>query len=237
MIIASATAASAAATVMIKIANTCPVRRVAEGVWLMKAEEYATSVMLTALSLISMLIRMETALRLLRAPNSPMQNSTAPSTRKFVSVMGLVLPTDHDGTDDGDEQHDGGNFEGQHVAIGERAVKQLTDARDRPRHRRAAHQVRIGVAANQRARTPGDGIDDDHAQPNGYQSSEPPLPAHWVAIGRHRIMGQHDGEENQDGDGARVDQHLDNRDEFGIEQHIDSSGGTERQHQEQRRAH
>src|SRR5690242_11264930 len=101
-------------------------------------EAKATSVTLTALSMISMLIRIATALRLLSAPKRPITKSTAPRTRKWLSVImrGLLLPADHDRADDGNQQHHRGDLERQHVAVCERTVEQLAEL-----HHRAAGGV------------------------------------------------------------------------------------------------
>src|SRR5690242_16442498 len=132
MIIARATAASAAATVMMKMAKTWPVSRSPFLAWWANAAEKPTSVTLTALSMISMLIRIATALRLLRAPKRPIQNRTAPrTTNEFSVTMGLLLAADHDGADDGDQEDDRGDFKWQDVAVGKRAVEELAEPYDR----------------------------------------------------------------------------------------------------------
>src|SRR5579875_1641618 len=88
--------------------------------------------MLTALSMISMLIRIETALRLLRAPKRPMQKTIAPSTTNELSVtIGLLLTSDHDCAYDRGQQHDGGDFKREHVAVAEGAVEELAEPGDR----------------------------------------------------------------------------------------------------------
>jgi len=63
------TVASAAATTIIKIVKTCPVSSVGT-----IYREKATIAMLTAPSIISMLIRITTALLFDRAPYNPMAN-------------------------------------------------------------------------------------------------------------------------------------------------------------------
>jgi len=76
IIMAKPTAASAAATTIMKIEKTCPVSIVGT-----INREKATMAIFTALSIISMHIRMIMALRLVRAPYSPMEKSIIDSIR------------------------------------------------------------------------------------------------------------------------------------------------------------
>jgi len=73
---AKPTAASAAATTIMKIAKSCPVN--SNGTIY---REKATIAIFTALSIISMDIRIIMALRLDRAPYSPMENRMTDSIR------------------------------------------------------------------------------------------------------------------------------------------------------------
>jgi hypothetical protein len=76
IIMAKPTATSAAATTIIKIAKICPVSN--SGTINL---EKATIAIFTPLSISSIDIRMTMALRLARAPYSPIENKTADSTR------------------------------------------------------------------------------------------------------------------------------------------------------------
>src|SRR5579872_6724502 len=210
IIMASATAASAAATVMMKMANTWPVRRTPVVGWFRKAEAYATSVMLTALSMISMLMRIETALRLLSAPKRPMQKTTAPSTRKLSSVtMRLLLSApNHNGADNGDEQDHGGDFKREHVAVGEGAIEQLPDADDRATIRARADHIDGGERVADGHRAGADGVDESAREDNADHSGQQPLRAEGIAVAPHAVLSEHNGEEDEHSDGAGVDEHL-----------------------------
>jgi len=73
---AKPTAASAAATTIMKITKTCPVSNSGT-----IYREKATIAILTALSIISIDIRITMALRLARAPYSPIENRMADNIR------------------------------------------------------------------------------------------------------------------------------------------------------------
>src|SRR5579883_781896 len=128
MTIARATAASAAATVIMKIAKICPVKYPAYGVTLLKREK-PTRVILTAFSIISMPINTAMALCLAIAPYKPMQKSTAPSTKKCVSVrpMPLILPANNNRANNSHQQNQRSNFKGQDVTITCWTIQELTD--------------------------------------------------------------------------------------------------------------
>src|SRR5207249_7921499 len=113
------TAASAAATVMMKIAKICPVRFVV-GACLAKA----TSVTMTPFSITSIAMSTVMAFRLDSAPAMPIANNAAPSRRPCCSVIGysggraggiLLLARNHDGADHRDEQEDRRYLERQDV--------------------------------------------------------------------------------------------------------------------------
>src|SRR3954452_14349926 len=65
----------------------------------------ASRLMFTALRISSMLISTITAFFRAMTPYTPMQNSTAPSSRNSLSSMS-VLPSQDDGADDGDQQEE-----------------------------------------------------------------------------------------------------------------------------------
>src|SRR5260370_38287111 len=86
-------------------------------------------VIMTKLNKISTPINTEKALCLLIAPYKPMQKSTAPSTRKWLSVspMPLLLPANHYRAHNPYQQAQRSNFECQHVAIIRWTIEQLGD--------------------------------------------------------------------------------------------------------------
>src|SRR5687768_2993038 len=111
MMIASPTAASAAATVITNTTNTCP------------SMPYtllsATNVRFTALSISSTHMKMMIAFRRTSTPMAPMVNSTADNARDSASIDSFP-PTSDDGADDRDEQHDARQFEREQVLVEER---------------------------------------------------------------------------------------------------------------------
>src|SRR5437868_14352950 len=136
--------------------------------------------MLTAFSMISMLIKTAMALRLAMAPYRPIQNSTAPSTRKWLSVnpMVLILPANHYRAYDRYEQHQRSNFKGQHVAVAGGAVQELADIDDVVGRQNAragcairgtATGMRGGVLAKRH------GEDDRQAKHGADDCGQPPL--------------------------------------------------------------
>src|SRR5512147_360047 len=109
MMIASPTAASAAATVMTKITNTCPVSPY--------SLESATNDRLTALSMSSTHMKMMIALRRVSTPTTPIVNSTADSVSDSTSI-GPPLAEHHGAHDRGEQQH-ARELEGQQVLLEE----------------------------------------------------------------------------------------------------------------------
>src|SRR3954466_12649395 len=111
MMMASPTAASAAATVMTKKTNTCP------------ATPYcwanAMKVRLTALSISSTHMKMMIAFRRVSTPTTPIVNSTAEKKSDSASI-GTPLLADHHRADDRREQQHAGDLEGQQIGREER---------------------------------------------------------------------------------------------------------------------
>src|SRR3954467_4726427 len=105
MMMASPTAASAAATVMTKKTNTCP------------ATPYtcanATNARFTALSISSTHMKMMIALRRVRTPTTPITNNTAEKKSDSASILPPAAK-DH-GAHDGREQENARELEGQQV--------------------------------------------------------------------------------------------------------------------------
>src|SRR6478672_3609884 len=117
MMIASPTAASAAATVMTKTTNTCP------------AIPYtllsATNVRFTAFSMSSTHMKMMIALRRVSTPIAPIVNSTADNASDSASID-LPPASDDDRPDDGHEQEDARQLEGEQI-IREEWLRDTTD--------------------------------------------------------------------------------------------------------------
>src|SRR5881392_975160 len=118
MMIASPTAASAAATVITKKTNTCPATPCTCA--------NATNARLTALSISSTHMKMMIALRRVSTPTTPIVNNTA---EKNSDSLNIGSPTSQDHcTHDRSEQQHARQLEGQQVVREE----WLCDRRDRP---------------------------------------------------------------------------------------------------------
>src|SRR5690242_9682104 len=109
MMIASPTAASAAATVITKNTNTCPAAPYACA--------NATKVRVTALSISSTHMNTMMALRRMRTPNTPITNSTAEKKSDSASKVFSALAAHDDGADDGREEQDAGDLEREQVVV------------------------------------------------------------------------------------------------------------------------
>src|SRR5215469_7315147 len=171
--------------------------------------------MLTAFSMISMLIKIEIALRLLSAPKRPMQKTTAPRTRNvcrltLISCL-LLFASDHDCADDSYQQYDRSYLKRQNIAVAERTIKELAQ----PHYAAAVGSTTwweyIGTGATRDQDTMSNRKDDSPTEKNADQRCQPPLRADWIAVATHAVLRQHNGEQDQDGDCARVDQHLHDR--------------------------
>src|SRR5512132_2457333 len=109
MMIASPTAASAAATVITKNTNTCPAAPYACA--------NATKVRFTALSISSTHMNTMIAFRRISTPNTPIANSAAEKKRASASIVFASLLAKHHGTDDRREQQDAGHLEREEVLV------------------------------------------------------------------------------------------------------------------------
>src|SRR4029079_6543167 len=109
MMIASPTAASAAATVMTKKTKTCP------------ATPYtcanATEVRFTALSISSTHMKTMIALRRVSTPTTPIMNRTALKNNDSLSMGTLPALPQHDGPDDRRAEQHARDLEGQQVLV------------------------------------------------------------------------------------------------------------------------
>src|SRR5215467_6767857 len=113
MMIANPTAASAAATVITKNTNTCPVDPYACA--------NATNVRFTAFSISSTHMNTMIAFRRINTPKTPIANSTAEKKRDSASKVFSALTTDDHGADDRRQKEDAGDLEREQVVVEERA--------------------------------------------------------------------------------------------------------------------
>src|SRR6185312_9137137 len=113
MMIASPTAASAAATVITKKTNTCP------------PTPYccanATKLRFTALSINSTHMNTMIALRRINTPNTPITNSTAEKNSASASILFSALLTQQHRSDHRREQQHARDLESQQVFVEQRA--------------------------------------------------------------------------------------------------------------------
>src|SRR5712692_10050345 len=192
--IASPTATSAAATHITKNTRACPSAVPCRC-------PRATSARLAALSISSMDMKMTSGLRRISTPSTPMLNSTADSATYQDSgtiLLALHLPLrQRHHADDGHEQEHGGDLEREEV-VGEQEPPQRL-------HAALYRDVRSGPAQH---RGPQDQRhqDEEHAD---QRYRHPPLAAERV---RPRLLlardQDHDGEDEQHGDGSRVHDDL-----------------------------
>src|SRR5262245_280847 len=120
MMIASPTAASAAATVITKNTNTCPP--------MPYCCAKAMKLRFTALSMSSTHMDTMIALRRINTPIRPITKSTAEKKSASASIFFPALFAEHHRADDRREQQDARDLEGEQVFVEERRG----DRRDRP---------------------------------------------------------------------------------------------------------
>src|SRR3989442_14707100 len=225
MMIARPTAASAAAWVMMKMANICPASSWSE----LKYRAKATNSRFTPLSISSMLSKMPIALRRESTPYIPRANKMLPRTRKWrrpgmrKSTAPLILSRDHDGADEGHRQEQRSDLEGEHVAGEHEAAK------------------RLGGRDGGQAVTHLPGRDDDHphrdrADTNRHGHRTQPLartdqPWHVDLTGGHE-----DGKDDQHHDRADVHHQLRHSQEVSPEQGVHERDAAEHGSQRQSRA-
>src|SRR5689334_8673719 len=192
MMIASPTAASAAATVMTKTTNTCP------------AIPYtllsATNVRFTAFSMSSTHMKITIALRRVSTPIAPIENSTADSASDSASID-LPPAPDDDSADDGDEQQDARQLEREQVLVEQR----LRDAADRAE---ITNSLRVVASAgDERLRHSLAGerrhLRQEH-DPEQCCDELAPLASHVGDLGRLPEVQQHDHEQEHHHDRAGV---------------------------------
>src|SRR5713226_2615988 len=114
MMMPSPTAASAAASVMMKMANTCPSADPT-------SRENATRLMFTAFSISSIDIKIMITFRRVTTPIAPIVNSTMPSHKYWlIGIIALTASSyflfgHHHRADHGHEQQDRRDFKREHV--------------------------------------------------------------------------------------------------------------------------
>src|SRR5678816_331412 len=209
MMIASPTAASAAATVMTKTTNTCP------------AIPYtllnATNVRFTAFSMSSTHMKITIALRRVSTPIAPIENRTADSASDSASIDLSPAP-DHDSADDRDEQQNACQLERKQILVEQRlrhtayraeitnSLRVVSGARDeRLRHALAGERGHLR----------------QQCEPKERRCELPPLPSNVGDLGRLPEVQQHDDEQEDHHDRAGVDEHLNDADELGLEHDVE----------------
>jgi hypothetical protein len=119
---------------------------------------------------------------------------------------------ERDGADHGGEQEHAHELEGEH----ELAEEDLGDALGAAALERLRDDLGVGRLARVEQRGDGDGHGRDHADPVGGGTER--------AAGAHRLLlevEQHDHEQEEHHDGARVHDDLDGREEVGLERDED----------------
>src|SRR5436190_14806030 len=222
MMIASPTAASAAATVMTKKTNTCPATPCT---W-----ANATKARFTALSMSSTHMKMMIAFRRVSTPTTPIVNSTAEKNSDSFNIG--ASPSQDYRTHDRGEQQDARQLECEQI-LGEQRPGDGCD-------RTVLHDVRRQRAWRQRQR-----IGDPHAREREHLGDEreadetrrelPPEAARIRELGGMAEVEQHDDEQEHHHDRARVHQHLDRTDELRIQQDVERGEAEHRVHEPERR--
>src|SRR5882672_1118697 len=204
---ASPTAASAAATAITKKTNTCPPtpRRCAR----------ATKVRFTALSISSTHMKITMALRRSSTPATPSVNSTAEMTRAGPRSMLEFSLREHHRADDRGEEEQAGDLERDQIGVEQRAGDGGDHALLLQRGHGAVRQLdrgrRRGLA--QHPQLEQQGAREQRGDPDAYRSLD---------VGRAGVaeVEQHDDEQEQHHDGAGVHEYLQGGDELGVEQDV-----------------
>src|SRR4029079_700913 len=225
MMIASPTAASAAATVITKNTKTCP------------PAPYccakATKVRFTALSISSTHMNTMIALRRISTPNRPITKSTAEKKSASPSMFVSALFPKHHRADDRREQQNARDLEREEVFVEERR----RDRGDRAGLRDLPSREALGKRQDRRRARLGErkdlGQDAESNRAGGQFPTEPSR----VADPAMTEVEQHDHEQEHDHDRAGVHQHLDRADELGVEHHVERGQAEHRVHEPERRLH
>src|SRR3954463_3006185 len=202
MMIASPTAASAAATVITKNTKTCPATPYA---W-----AKAMKVRFTALSISSTHMKMMIALRRVSTPTTPMVNSTAEKKSDSASIR-VPPPCERNGADDCREQEHARDLEGKQIFVEQWSGDGLDRAVRGDLRRRVARRK------PQRLRRSGASHREHHGKNGQADQASHHL---WTKTARVRDLArvaeiqEHDHEEEYDHDRAGVHEHLNGADEL-----------------------
>src|SRR3954451_12768582 len=204
MMIASPTAASAAATVMTKNTKTCPATPYACA--------NAMNVRFTALSISSTHMKMMIALRRVSTPTTPMLKSSAEKNSDSASIS-IPPACQRDRSDNCGEQEYARDLEGEQVFMEQRTGDGLD--------RTICGDLRRGIVGRETQRVrylrprhrEDHGQDRDANQAGDQLSSEPSRVGNLTGLPE---VQQHDHEEKHDHDRAGVDEHLDRADELRV---------------------
>src|ERR1043166_718490 len=208
MMIASPTAASAAATVMTRNTNTWP----PTPYWRAKA----TNARLTAFSISSTHMKTMIALRRVSTPTTPIVNRTAEKNRDSPTI-GSPSSQDH-GADDGRGEEHAGDLEGEQIV----AEQRPREAGDRSLLRDLRRRVPRRQRERRRGVGPREGGDlGEERQAHAAGGELPPDAAGVGDLRRVAEVQQHDDEEEHHHDRARVHEHLDHADELRVEHDVE----------------
>src|SRR6185503_14616653 len=223
MMIASPTAASAAATVITKNTKTWPATPYACA--------NATKLRFTALSMSSTHMNTMIALRRISTPKTPITNRTAEKNSASASILFSALLAQQHRADDGGEQQDARHLEGEQVFIEQRTRERRDRAalrdllrRETLRQRQAHRRLRLGQREDLGENRDADGA-AHHLPADG---------AHIADLTAAQVE-QHDDEQEHDHDRAGVYQNLNGPDELRVEHHIERREAEHRADEPQRR--
>src|ERR1700722_9533694 len=182
MMMPSPTAASAAASVMIKMANACPSAEPT-------SRENATRLMFTAFNMSSTDIKMMITFRRVTTPITPIVNSTMPSHKYW--LIGIIaapassyfLLGHHHRADHGHQQQDRRDFKREHI-LAEQNFSHELRARFESACRGRLPQYQMGPANGNRNR-------EFRAHRQRQKQSKPPLPVELDLVQRNIHVDQH----------------------------------------------
>src|SRR5688572_5279640 len=225
---ASPTAASAAATVMTKKTKIWPS--------IPTERENATNARFTAFSISSTHMKRMIALRRNTTPATPIPNriaesasdSVVTSRARTVSISDPPLGQQH-GADNGDEQQNADELERNQIVTEQRVRDgahriELLDGRGN-----VLRAAAVDYGTGRAEAAPHDPADHTRCD----KPDDRPQAATKVITVIMTEVEQHDDEEEQHHDRARIDDDLDRRNEVRAEQHVDCREAEEREHQEQ----
>src|SRR5215470_6362511 len=221
IMIASPTAASAAATTITKNTNTWP-SRASLIPWSLQYRAKATKLRFTALSISSTDMKMVMMLRLSRKPSTPSENRIALKIRYQESGTISALPlSEHHRAHDGDQNQHRGDLKRQQKILEQQMRDGLGVAEVRGADADFAEFVTL--AHHDPAHHAGQHQDSGNAHQQGDAAAPRPL--------FHPGVQQHDDEHEQHHDGPGVNDHLDSRDKLGAQKQVDQRQRRHHHHQ------